>query len=455
MTVEVIIEAATGRSVDRQQFGDLTNGVAGLIGSSVKKWLYLLIADNRIDAIVALKGLVQAGQTVLVVDPGLALHSLQELIELYRPEAVICRNGRGDIRNLALENGFAELEQCLLSDSAIFTRAIEIEPLHPDLAILLMTSGSTGSARMVRLSLANLAVNTRDIIEALDIRSHDRVAAHMPLAYSYGLSVLMTHIAAGASVVLFEDGLASAGFWRGMRQHGVTTLPGVPYHFSLLRRLDIEQLDVPALHTMTQAGGRMDPDLVVWFASVLQKRGGRFFVMYGQTEAAPRMTVLPAGQSLIKPESVGLPLAHGRLEIEDGEVVYYGPNVMMGYAENRADLVRGNDMQGRLPTGDLGSLDPDGFLCITGRKKRFAKIDGLRINLDDIERLAKTIAPAVGIEHQEQLVLFTTGEPEAVRSHVLAHARLHPSRVACRAVTEFPRLANYKIDEHMLRKALR
>jgi acyl-CoA synthetase (AMP-forming)/AMP-acid ligase II len=390
----------------------------------------------------------------LLCDSGIPVDALEDLIEIYKPQGIIVPSVREDLCGIFFKQNKKESEQNIDKDVKFFTAVADEEPPHPDLALLLTTSGSTGSRKLVRLSQANLAVNTEDVIKALAIGSQDRAAAHMPLAYSYGLSVLMTHLSAEASLVLFEDGMTSSSFWRATREYGVTTLPGVPYHFSMIQKLGFERLNIPAVRTMTQAGGRMEPDLVQYFASAMKQRGGKFFVMYGQTEASPRMTTLPAEQALDKPASVGLPMAHGRLSIEDGEIVYTGANVMMGYAESRADLARGDDMHGRLATGDLGYLDDDGCLYITGRKKRFAKIDGLRINLDDIDAVGKAVAPVAVIEHNDQLVLFTTGEAEAVRHHVLANIRLHPSRVSCRMIAELPRLANDKIDMQALKSML-
>lgn len=116
--------------------------------------------------------------------------------------------------------------------------------------------------------------------------------------------------------------------------------------------------------------------------------------MYGQTEATARMAVLPPERLADKLGSAGLALPGGRLEADDdGEILYHGPNVMMGYADTADDLSRGDDLGGVLRTGDLGRVDPDGFLHITGRLKRMAKIFGIRVNLDDVERMLRGSGP--------------------------------------------------------------
>lgn len=454
MTAAALIESHTGRLVSSEQLNELISQYINFY-TEHNKQLVLIITENLIDIVAALRGSLQAGHAVLLCDPTVAPETLLKLITIYQPKHCIIPS----VSDQAYATVLAELDfslsrQDIGRDIKIFSNPSLSDALHSDLAILLMTSGSTGSPKLVRLSHENIEINTKDIIEALSINPADRVAAHMPLAYSYGLSVVTAHLAAGATTVLLRDSMTTSSFWQALRTHKVTTLPGVPYHFELMRRLGIERLNVPTLHTMTQAGGRLDPETIRYFAETMRRRKGKFYVMYGQTEASPRMTTLPDGNVLDKVGSVGLAMAHGRIMIEDDEIIYHGPNVMMGYAECRADLARGDEMRGRLSTGDLGYLDNEGFLYITGRKNRFAKIDGLRINLDDVDALAAIIAPTVAVEDKNQLILFTTGDAERVRREVLAHVHLHPTRVLCRPIKELPRLVNGKVDVQALRDML-
>jgi len=443
-----LIEARTGHIFSYQQLKDVTGKFIDLFAKNKTKQLFLIVAANRVSVIAAMQAAMQSGHAVLLCDHTSPPSYLHKLIACYQPEWILLP------QDYAVDKNWGYQATTKLEGLTLFVHATAVPTIHADLALLLTTSGSTGSPKLVRLSHRTIATNTADIIEATGITESDRVAAHMPLAYSYGLSVVNTHLAAGACVALFEDGMTSNNFWKTMREHKVTTLPGVPYHFTLMQRLGLDRLNVPNVHTMLQAGGRMEPELVLQFASVLQQRNGQFFVMYGQTEAGPRMTTLPASRALDKPGSVGSALRHGKVSIENGEVVYSGPNVMMGYAENRNDLARGDDMHERLATGDLGYLDDEGFLFITGRKKRIAKIDGMRISLNEVEAIAASIAPTAVLEHGDQLVLLTTGKDEAVRQHVLASIAIHPSRVICRTIAELPRLANGKTDISALQKHL-
>jgi acyl-CoA synthetase (AMP-forming)/AMP-acid ligase II len=442
----LLIEAARGRTLDKKTFEALIGRFAENTKAPAKQ-LVLIAARNRIGSVAALYGAWRAGHAVFLADGAAPMH-WREWIERYQPDMLVLPQD-GEFRPDATYAPCDEIE-----DVRLYKRAHAEQAPHPDLALLLTTSGSTGSRKLVRLARQNIEANTQAIIAALGITAADRAAVHMPLAYSYGFSVMHTHITAGAGLVFVEDGMTVHGFWQALGEHHVTTLPGVPYHFEMMEKLGLERLKIPALRVMTQAGGAMEPARVRRFAVFMHKRGGKFFVMYGQTEAAPRMSVLPAERAADKPDSAGLPLSGGAFAIESGEIIYRGPNVMMGYAENRADLTRGDEMKGRLATGDLGHLDDEGYLFITGRKQPFAKIDGWRIDLAELEQIAGQMAPTIAFEHEGQLMLFTTGEPEAVRGHVARHVHVHASRIVARHLAAFPRLANSKIDRQGLRKHL-
>ncbi|MGC2855617.1 AMP-binding protein [Novispirillum sp. DQ9] len=388
--------------------------------------------------VVAYMAALMAGQAVCLSDPA---RDGRDVAARLRAEVVVRDAAPGDVGPLP---GLA------------FDVADAIgEPVHPDLAVLLPTSGSTGSPRLVRLSAQGLRTNTADIVAALGLSARERAVGHLMPWYSYGLSVLNSHLAAGGSVVVTRRGPLDAGFWDMVRATEATTLPGVPFHYQMLRRFDLAALDVPALATLTQAGGRLDPRLVGHFAQAMAARGGRFVVMYGQTEAGPRIAVHAGPEVAEAPGAVGRPLAHVALAIERadgaaaapgevGEVVVRGPAVMMGYAETRADLAAGDSLGGVLRTGDQGSLDAAGLLTLAGRKARFAKLFGLRLDLGAIE--AAVEAPTVAVEKGERLILLTEGAAEDARRAVVALTGLTPAVVVARSVDALPRLPNGKID---------
>jgi acyl-CoA synthetase (AMP-forming)/AMP-acid ligase II len=309
--------------------------------------------------------------------------------------------------------------------------------LHPDLRVLLSTSGSTGSPKLVRLTEANVLANAASIVEYLGLDAGERAIASLPLPYSYGLSVLHSHLLAGASIAFTPESVIRPGFWDDVRRHEVTSFAGVPYAYAMLERIGMRELALPALRTLTQAGGRLDPAVALRFAD-----RARFFVMYGQTEATARIAYLPPERLAEKAGSIGIAIPGGALRVEDGELVYQGPNVMLGYAEQRADLARGDELGGVLPTGDLGHADDDGFFYVTGRRKRIAKVYGQRINLDEVE--AAVDGPAGAVAGDERIEVFAERGADA---RALAERFRLPARaIRVHAVERLPVQGSGKVD---------
>jgi acyl-CoA synthetase (AMP-forming)/AMP-acid ligase II len=322
--------------------------------------------------------------------------------------------------------------------------------VHPDLALLLTTSGSTGNPKLVRLSAGAVEANAGQIADVLGITGGDVAISTLPLFYSYGLSVLNSHLARGATVVLERTGIMQRDFWNAAVDQGVTSMAFVPYQYEMLRRLRFDPAKYPALRTLTQAGGRLRTDLVTDFAGRMATVGGRLFVMYGQTEAGPRMATLPPDRLGDKLGSVGRALPGGAFAIEDDEVVYRGPNVMMGYADTAADLARGDEQGGTLRTGDLGRIDDEGFLFLTGRAKRMAKVFGVRINLDDVEKNF----PVAAVAGDDKLLVFAEGisddDVRGLRTKIAEWLGTHSSGVVVRGVGALPLLPTGKIDYRAL-----
>jgi long-chain acyl-CoA synthetase len=321
-----------------------------------------------------------------------------------------------------------------------------------DLALLLATSGSTGGPQVVRLSRANLEANARAIVEALGIGAGDRAITSLPLSHCYGLSVLNSHLLAGASVVISPHRVLGTGFWREVARHAVTAFAGVPLVYQTLRERSFDPSRFPSLTTMTQSGGPLGADLVRHYGKLMEQRGGRFWVMYGQTEATARITVLPPRDWRTRPASVGLVVPGGRLWVagddgsvladgQRGAVMYSGPSVMLGYAQSRADLAAGDVMSGGLSTGDLGHLD-EGYLHLSGRVKRLVKVLGYRVELDQIEREFAAAGPAAAVRGAaETIVVFVERrrtEHEEIRRDLLARLGLPPAALTTREIGEIP-----------------
>ncbi len=294
--------------------------------------------------------------------------------------------------------------------------------LHPDLALLLTTSGSTGSPKLVRQSRKNIISNAKSIAEYLELDASERPITTLPMNYTYGLSIMNSHFGVGAAVLLTEHTLFEREFWQFFKEQGATSFGGVPYTYQILKRLNFFDMDLPSLRTMTQAGGKLPVNLHKEFAEYAASTGRKFIVMYGQTEATARMSYLPAADAIRKCGSMGIAIPGGIFKImEDpqteitkpdtvGELVYEGDNVTMGYAECAADLEKGDERGGILFTGDMAKRDSDGYYYITGRKKRFLKMYGKRVNMDEIEQILRG--------RYEGVEIACTGEDDRMRIYM-------------------------------------
>lgn len=337
--------------------------------------------------------------------------------------------------------------------------------LHPDLALLLSTSGSTGSSKLVRLSKRNLDANARVIAEVLDLRPSDRAITSLPLHYCYGLSVLHSHLEAGAGVVLTDTSVVDPCFWASVDAHAVTNIAGVPHTFDLLDRAGFDARHHTTLRLLTQAGGRLAPERVRRMAEEAAAQGIELRVMYGQTEATARIAVLDAHRALTDPHSVGSVVPGGHVRVEPvagmdadiGELVYRGANVMMGYAERAEDLGRPAELD-ELRTGDLARITDDGLIEIVGRRADFLKLFGLRIDLREVGRIVADVAPTAEVGGDDGGLVIGVGpgiDTSRVRDHVVRHVHLPPASVAVAVVDPLPRLDNGKIDRPGLLAAVR
>lgn len=329
-------------------------------------------------------------------------------------------------------------------------------PIYDELALLLTTSGSTGSPKLVRQSYDNLKANTESIVEYLHLDATERPITTLPMNYTYGLSILNTHLYAGAAVLMTESSIMQKEFWQMFRAYSATSFGGVPYTYEMLDKLRFLRMDLPTLRTMTQAGGKLSVELHGKFAEYARQSGKHFVVMYGQTEATARMGYLPPERAVEKRGSMGVAIPGGKFHLIDvngaeihepdvtGELVYEGKNVTLGYAESGEDLIRGDERHGVLVTGDMAKVDADGYYYIVGRKKRFLKMFGSRVNLDETERLVRAAFPQIdcacgGVD--DKMFVFVTGEApqDAVRKYLSDTLHLHPSAFHLTALEKIPR----------------
>ena len=417
--------------------------------------LGFLFCTNRVAHLVAYLAALRAEHVPLLLPVDMPTALRDELRRTYRPAWVVGAHKGGEQRGG--QDGQVQPDSGI--DIEVTGHAACV--LHADLGLLLSTSGTTGSARLVRLSRRAVQANAESIAQYLALGEGERAVTTLPPSYSYGLSVVNSHLQAGGCLVLTEQGVLSREFWATVQRHAVTSLAGVPATHQMLLRTGFERMALPSLRTFTQAGGALGERDAKALCGLAAARGWRFFVMYGQTEATARISYVPPQRLADKIGSIGVAIPRGELSVDaaNGELIYRGPNVMMGYASGPDDLARGDELHGVLRTGDLGRCDADGFFHVTGRLKRFIKLAGLRVGLDEVERglHGATGLPVSAGGCDDKLVVWLECDGGAQQELASAWMRemygLHRSLFRVHCVPQLPLLANGKRDYRPLLEA--
>lgn len=400
-------------------YGEMSEIGNELANKMRKRSLVISFCQNSIGSIIGYVSFINNGTVPILFNENLQ-HDLKiGLLHKYLPEYIWAP--------INMISEFQEFEEIYrVYDYVLLKTAYEVQyPLNSQLALLLSTSGSTGSPKLVRQSYLNIKANTNSIVKYLKLNENEKAITTLPMNYTYGLSIINTHFWVGATILVTKNSFLEKGFWDFLKKEKATSFGGVPYTYELLKKIGYMSMDLPTIKTMTQAGGKMHPELHREFACFSEEKHKKFIVMYGQCEATARMSYLPMDKSLHKCGSIGIPIPGGRFMLVDdqnnkikqpyitGELVYEGENVTLGYAENGEDLIKGDERKGILYTGDMAQFDEEGYYYIVGRKKRFLKIFGNRINLDEIEQMIKT--EFSGIESactgvDDRLYVFITSE---------------------------------------------
>lgn len=436
-------------------YGDLDAFAARFAAAVGKRSLGFLLCENIPGVLLAYLSCLRCGAVPLLLAADIDPSLLAQLIHTYSPAWIF----RPDELPVETLSSLGSTETLLAEYGCTLERRIgAVSPaLHSDLAILLTTSGSTGSPKLVRQSRANIESNARSIVEYLELNETERPITALPMNYTYGLSVIQSHALVGATILLTTRGVLEGDFWRFFQQEGATSLVGVPYTYKMFQRLRLPTMDLPSLRYLTQAGGKLPEELHEVFARWCTETGRRFYVMYGQCEATARMGYLPYAHSVEKRGSMGIPIPGGSFTLEDddgtevsegtvGELIYRGANVTMGYAVCAADLAKGDEWHGVLRTGDMARRDAEGYYYIVGRKKRFIKVFGNRVGLDESERLLASHFPDAEFActgRDDLMTIFTDSTdpalPQAAVDYLSGVTRLSHTAFSVTAVTAIPK----------------
>lgn len=425
------------------------------ITSEIKeRSLVFLVCENCFESIAAYVGFLRKKIVPILINPKIDDSMLSFLIKSYEPQYIFCK-----------KDWHADGEEMLsINDYRLLKTGCNSMPvLNPELAVLITTSGSTGSPKLVMQSYKNITANANSIAEYLEIDKDDRAITTMPMSYTYGLSIIQSHLLHGARIIVTEKTLMDKGFWQLLKSQKATTFGGVPYIYEMLKRLRFARMDLPSLKYITQAGGKLSKELAAEFSDICKAKGIKLIVMYGQTEATARMSYLPWEYAISKAGSMGIAIPGGKFKLIDvngneitepevaGELVYEGDNVTLGYALCLADLSNEDQRHGVLKTGDVAKRDEDGFYYIVGRLKRFLKIFGNRVNLDEIEGLLKTEGfecACAGKDDKLKIYIVTTDRNVLKKAVEFISEKTGLNKVAFSAVSidEIPRNSSGKVQ---------
>jgi len=405
----------------------------------------ILIADSGLFWVAAYLGIMRTGLVCVPLPPRLATEELDYIAGLTDPAFVfaearyasalpdklsrlplICEDAYATVPNAV---SLAALTQSTAEPFEHFP-----ETADDDLAALMFTSGSTGRPRGVMVSHKNIIANTNSIIDYLELTRDDRIMAVLPFHYCFGASLLHTHLLVGGSVVIDSRFMYPERVLQRMQDTACTGFAGVPSHFQiLLRKSNLAKMSFPHLRYVQQAGGQLAPAFITELRQAVPHT--RVFVMYGQTEATARLSYLPPEFLDTKLSSVGMGIPGVKLSVLDetgnpvlpgqtGEIVAEGDNVTLGYWDDPQETAH-HFRDGKLYTGDLATVDEDGFIFIVDRAKDFLKCGGKRVSCRHLENIL--------LEHASLLEAAVVGIPdevlgEAAVAYVVARdPKLEPS----------------------------
>lgn len=399
---------------NRLTYGELCYFSKMLESAMPFRSLLFLLTENNVGGIAWSIGCMGAKQVPLILNAHTEEGLFQNLMEIYRPPYLCVPKG-----NPMVESYKVVMEAY---GYVLLSTGNESCPLHEELSHLLPTSGSTGSPKLVRHKYANIEAAALNISTFFELTSNDRPLLVLPLYYTMGLSIVFSHLYAGATVLATNQSMTDRAFWQFLKEQKATSFTGVPYSFEILNLMRFFRMDLPDLQLLTQGGGKMPKTLNQKFVDYCKTTGKRWIATYGQSEGTARMAWLPAEWAESKMGSIGRAVPNGEMFLIDGEgntitepnvqgeMCYRGKNVTMGYARQREDLLLGDERNGFLKTGDLAYQDEDGCFYIVGRMGRFLKLFGMRIGLDECEQIIKAKFPieCACVGNDEKMTVYIT-----------------------------------------------
>jgi acyl-coenzyme A synthetase/AMP-(fatty) acid ligase len=439
--------AAIDDSGTQISYGELRDFIKLFYNLINKRTLIFILSENSIGSLAGYVAALSNKVVPLVLSSKTNKDLLDNLIGFYKPEYLWLPERM--FSDFPFDVVFKQY------DFVLVNTGYNSFPLHDQLSLLIPTSGSTGSPKLVRHSYTNVEESARNVAAIFGLKTTDRAIAILPLHYTMGLSVVTSHLYAGATVLLVKANLMEKRFWNFIKEQRATSFTGVPYSFEVLYRLGIFKMDLPDLELLSQGGGKLNAALFEEYAVFAEKTGRRFIATYGQTEGTARMAYLRPELARKKICSIGNAIPNGRLWLVDdngneikstvavGEMVYSGPNVTMGYAICGEDLAKGDENHGVLYTGDIARRDEDGCYYIIGRMNRFLKLYGIRVSLDECEQLIKSKfsidCMCFGTDEKMKIMIKAKDQSKVVHQYLMEKTGLFHQAIEVIEVDEIPK----------------
>jgi len=374
-------------------YGELAECPAHLNGVIPPRSIVFLLCRNTVGGLAAYISMVENRIVPVTLSGSIDKELFDVLFATYKPQYICVETeqaGKYGFEKVHEELGFTYLD----TKQAAY-------PVHEDLQLLMTTSGSTGSPKLVRYKKGNLEANAKNVAAAWQWTSAERPVCDLQMNYTMGLNVINTHLYVGATLLMVTRNITDGAYWKFIKEHQATNFTGVPFSYDLLWKLRFPRMDLPYLTTLSEGGGKLTDLMFKNVAEYCRNSGKRFIASFGTTETSARMAMLDAEMALEKQGSIGRAIPEGQLVLFDeagneiqqmeaeGELGYRGPNVTMGYAQKIEDLALGDVFNGLYKTGDVARRDADGYYYIVGRMSRFLKMLGYRVSLDQCENLIR------------------------------------------------------------------
>ena len=436
-------------------YGDLDKLSDKLAKKFNKKKLGFLICENEIESILFYLSSLKNKCALVLLEKNITEINLNSLIQKYEPKYIF-KNKKNNIKC----KNFTKRE--IFLNYLIYENKNKLNiNIHKNLKILISTSGTTGNPKYVKLSEKNLSSNIESVINYLKLNKYDSTITTLPMNYVYGLSIINTHLFVGAKIILNDFSVIDKRFWELISKHKITNINGVSYLYEIMDKIKFLDKNLSYVQFFTHAGGKINKQLQKKLIDFCIKNKKKIFFMYGAAEATARMSYVPWEYAKKKIGSIGIPIKGGRFWLENkkkqkiiqknkiGELFYSGKNVFSGYANNFQDLSTIDNLS-ILRTGDFAKKDKDGFYFLSGRSDKFVKIQGNRLNLEDIETYTYNfgVKSVCKLNKQNKISIFIEKDIDErmLLNEIKKRVTVHPSNFIIKKIKKFPLNKNFKIS---------